>query len=170
MGSNPILGLTSAGPTDVGRHGYGESMDLPRGSGRLGERLALGALLITLAGLLWLVGAVGATATTCPAGTAAAGGEAALSAWPPGKECAAAGGETTVQQLFGGIEWGIVGLGLIGVGLLLFAVVAEIRRLRRPARLPRPWTSRSPMSRATSSPRSVTSAAGRPARPSSASG
>ena len=168
MGSNPILGLPSV---DVGPPGYGEPMDLPRGSGRIGERLALGALLITLAGMLWLAGTVGAVAKSCPAGTAGTGSEGSISVWPPGKECAAlSGGETTVEPLFGGIEWGIVGLGLIGVGILLFAVVAEIRRLRRPARLSRPWTSRSPTSRATSSPRSVTSAAGRPARPSSASG
>ena len=90
-------------------------------------------MLITLAGVLYLVGTIGAAAVSCPAGGSGTGTEGAISFWPPGKECVSpAGGETTVEPLFGGIEWGIVGLALIAVALLLFAVVAEIRRLRQP--------------------------------------
>lgn len=121
-------------------------MEFRRQTGRLGERLALAALLLTVAGLVWLAGVLGAVGSSCAEGAPDSTG-AAASAWPPGKECVGAGGPH-IERLFGGIEWVIVGLALIGAAVGLLAVVAEIRRLR--GNLPRRWTSRSPTSRAAS--------------------
>src|SRR3712207_1321489 len=69
----------------VGTPEYLHPIDLPRGTGRLGERLALGALLIALAGMVWLGGTVGVAGKSCPAGTTGTDAKAALSVWPPGQ-------------------------------------------------------------------------------------
>jgi hypothetical protein len=103
-------------------------------SGRLGLAVGIAVSLLLAAGLLWLVGFVGASAVECPAGSNAhglTGLETPRSIWPPGAECAAPGqAQPTVAELIPGLAWAIVSLAFAGLAILATGLALEIRGLR----------------------------------------
>jgi hypothetical protein len=103
-------------------------------TGRLGLALGVAISLLLAAGVLWLVGFVGASAADCPSGTNSnrlSGLEAPRSLWPPGAECAGAGqDEPTVAELVPGLSWAIVALAFAGLAILASGIGLEIRALR----------------------------------------
>lgn len=92
--------------------------------------------MLLAAGVLWLVGFVGAGAADCPesmSGRALSGLDAPRSLWPPGAECvgtAPAHGERTVAELIPGLGWATVALAFAGLAILATGLALEIHRLR----------------------------------------
>jgi hypothetical protein len=103
-------------------------------TGRLGIAVGVAISLLLVAGVLWVVGFVGASTAGCPAGTstpALDGRETPRSLWPPGAECAPAGpAEPVVAELVPGLGWAIVSLAFAGLAILATGLALEIRALR----------------------------------------
>jgi hypothetical protein len=105
-------------------------------SGRLGLAVGIAVGLLLAAGLLWLIGFVGASAADCPDNASSrdiAGLEAPRSVWPPGAQCggpSAGQGEPSVAELVPGLGWAIVTLAFAGLVILATGLALEIRGLR----------------------------------------